>query len=120
MTEAKSRPEILLAEALAEAGYPAKLGHAFHAVRDWEFDLAWPQICLAVEINGRGRHQSKQGERRDAEKINAAVENGWRVLIYPARSVEIICRRALIVEQIARVICGVVCEESSAEVLETL
>lgn len=116
----RSEAEELLCDALIAAGYPPVRGHAFHDLRGWEFDFAWPQIKLAVEVDGRGRHQREQGEREDQEKINAAIEQGWRVLRYPARSVTTGTRRERIVEQIARLICGVVSPEDSACVLTRL
>lgn len=117
MGTVKSNAEELLRDDLVAAGYPPKVGHAFHELRRWEFDLAWPLIAVAVEIDGRGRHQTEKGEREDQQKINAAIEQGWRVLRYPAGSVKTHCRRALIVEQIARVICGVSSPEDSSCVL---
>lgn len=41
--------------------------------------------------------------RRDHEKMNAAVEMGWTVLVYPADAVFTIKRQSRIVEQIGRV-----------------
>jgi very-short-patch-repair endonuclease len=61
----------------------------FHPVRRWRFDFAVPKIRLAVEYNGHGgfvaaggksRHGSIIGMTGDAEKMNAAVGQGWRVL----------------------------------------
>jgi hypothetical protein len=52
--------------------------------RRWRFDFAWPAVKLAVEIEGRGRHQSVVGYRADCEKYNAAVAQGWRVMRFPA------------------------------------
>lgn len=114
---AKSTAEQLLHDALIEAGVPPKAHYAFHPIRGWEFDFAWPLIRLAIEVDGRGRHQREKGEREDQQKINAAVELGWRVLRYPARSVETGLRRERIVDQIRRIICGVESPEDSAEVL---
>jgi|SRR6476661_203659 len=56
----------------------------FHATRRWRFDFAWPAIKLAVEIDGRGRHQTVTGVRSDCEKANEAIRLGWRVLRFPA------------------------------------
>src|ERR1035437_4661972 len=49
----------------------------FHPERKWRFDFAWPLYQLAVEIEGRGRHQSFGGFEKDAEKYNAAAKLGW-------------------------------------------
>lgn len=58
--------------------------HRFHPVRKWRFDFAWPDMLLAVEIEGgtwaNGRHNRAQGYEGDCEKYNAAVMVGWRVL----------------------------------------
>ncbi len=66
---------------------PGSVGYReyrFHPTRMWRFDFAWPQIKLAVEIEGRGRHQSFVGFNKDIEKYNEAVRLGWRVLRFPA------------------------------------
>lgn len=65
----------------------------FHPVRRWRFDFAVPEIRLAVEYNGHGgfvkaggisRHGSITGMTGDAEKLNAAIGQGWRVLQFTA------------------------------------
>ncbi len=61
--------------------------HVFHPKRGWRFDFAWPELKLAVELDGRGRHQTVKGTRGDCEKLNAAVILGWRVLRYPATDI---------------------------------
>ena len=58
--------------------------YRFHDTRRWRFDFAWPDIKLAVEIDGRGRHQTVVGCRSDCEKANEAIRLGWRVLRFPA------------------------------------
>ena len=61
-------------------------GYRFHDKRKWEFDCAWPDVKLAVEIEGgeftRGRHTRGTGYQRDCEKYNAALDLGWRVYRY--------------------------------------
>lgn len=115
----KSNAEQLLCDDLTAAGYEPMVGYQFHSHRQWAFDLAYANdaIRLAIEIDGRGRHQREQGEREDQQKINAAIEDGWRVLRYPARSVRTAKRRERIVEQVERVLCGVSCPASAACVL---
>ena len=68
---------------LATVPLPAR-EFRFHPRRLWRFDFAWPAIKLAVEIDGRGRHQSFTGFKGDLEKLNEAVRLGWRVLRFPA------------------------------------
>jgi very-short-patch-repair endonuclease len=58
--------------------------YRFHPTRMWRFDFCWPQIKLAVEIEGRGRHQTFAGFREDTCKYNEAVRLGWRVLRFCA------------------------------------
>lgn len=58
--------------------------HRFDSSRRWRFDRAWLNCKLAVEIEGgtwvKGRHSRGAGMRKDAEKYNAAILQGWRVL----------------------------------------
>lgn len=58
--------------------------HRFHPVRRWRFDFAWPDVMLAVEVEGgvyaNGRHSRGAGFTNDCEKYNEATLMGWRVL----------------------------------------
>ena len=58
--------------------------YRFHPVRRWRFDLAYPQVKLAIEIDGgvyvSGRHSRGAGAEADMEKHAAALLLGWRVL----------------------------------------
>lgn len=65
-------------------GWDLVTQHRFHPTRRWAFDLAFPSQKLAVEVDGRGRHQTVAGVRGDCEKLNEAVRMGWRVLRFPA------------------------------------
>lgn len=62
--------------------------HQFHAVRRWQFDYAFPESKIAVEVeggiwrNGGGAHSHPLNIERDIEKYNAAAMLGWRVLRY--------------------------------------
>jgi hypothetical protein len=56
--------------------------YKFHPTRKWRFDFAWPNQMIAVEVEGRGRHQSFGGFEADAEKYNSAALLGWRVFRY--------------------------------------
>ena len=76
----------------------------FHPTRKWRFDFAWPNVKLAVEIDGMarggGRHQRYAGFTRDAEKGRAATELDWQVLHFtgddlrssPVQSVELVAK----------------------------
>ena len=65
--------------------------YRFHPKRRWRFDFAWPDLKIAVEIEGGvwtgGRHVRGAGFVKDCEKYNAAVEEGWRVLRFPGSMV---------------------------------
>lgn len=51
--------------------------------RRWRFDLCWPDLLIAAEVDGGtwsgGRHTRGRGFEDDAEKVNAATLQGWRV-----------------------------------------
>jgi hypothetical protein len=52
-------------------------------LRDWKFDFCWPDLSLALEIEGaigRGRHTTPKGFREDCHKYNEAWMLGWSVL----------------------------------------
>ena len=54
----------------------------FHQTRRWSFDFAWPDVMIAVEIDG-GRWKpggGRHGGDGDKEKLNEAAALGWRVL----------------------------------------
>lgn len=69
--------------------------YRFHPDRRWRFDFAWPDLALAVEIEGRGRHQTVVGFRHDCEKYNEAIAGGWRVMRFPATDFKPSTSRAL-------------------------
>ena len=56
----------------------------FHKRRKWRFDFAWPDLLIAVEVEGGvfsgGRHVRGQGYESDCEKYNEAQLLGWMVL----------------------------------------
>jgi hypothetical protein len=56
----------------------------FHNKRKWRFDLAWPELLIAVEVEGGiwtgGRHVRGEGYEADCEKYNEAQLAGWMVL----------------------------------------
>ena len=56
--------------------------YRFHPERKWRFDFAWPEIMLAVEVDGMhpsGRHNTRDGIAADNLKRNTATEMGWQV-----------------------------------------
>jgi very-short-patch-repair endonuclease len=58
--------------------------YKFHPTRKWRFDLAIPDVKLAIEIEGgvytKGRHTRGSGFIKDIEKYNEAAINGWTLL----------------------------------------
>lgn len=69
-----------------ETGAKGFLEYAFAKPRRWRFDAAFPQVLVAVEVEGAvwtyGRHTRASGFLRDKEKYNTAALAGWCVLRY--------------------------------------
>jgi very-short-patch-repair endonuclease len=88
-----SRLEAMLRLHLKAAKVPEpETEFRFHPTRRWRFDLAWPDLMLAMEVDGghwvNGRHTRPQGFANDLEKMNAAVLLGWRVLRFTSDQVK--------------------------------
>ena len=88
-----SAPEEMLEGHIKLAGLPEPAReYRFHPKRRWRFDFAWPLRKVAAEVDGgiysRGRQVRGRGFERDAEKRNAAVMAGWRVLHFTPRQVK--------------------------------
>ena len=67
-----------------------KREYRFDPSRRWRFDFAWPAYRVAVEIDGGiyagcKSHTHGPDIAKDQEKRNAAVELGWRVLVFNSR-----------------------------------
>lgn len=82
-----------LAFQLRAAGLPlAEREYRFDPVRRWRFDFAWPEMRVAVEVQGaiyvKGKHSTGRGIEKDHEKANAAVLAGWKVLQYSRVPIE--------------------------------
>jgi very-short-patch-repair endonuclease len=97
----KSPAETLLAVQLEQAGIPFEREYRFHPGRRWRADFHvdprpspqwWADAPLLIEIDGgswvAGRHTRGSGFEKDAEKLNAAAELGYRVLRYTPRMIE--------------------------------
>jgi very-short-patch-repair endonuclease len=91
----KSPAETLLAVQLEQAGIPFEREYRFHSERKWRADFSVEPIEAArilVEIDGgswvAGRHTRGTGFEKDAEKLNAAAELGYRVLRYTPKMIE--------------------------------
>jgi very-short-patch-repair endonuclease len=91
----QSNAELLLAVQLEQAGIDYIREFQFHDSRKWRADFSVEPIEAArilVEIDGgswvAGRHTRGTGFEKDAEKLNAAAELGFRVLRYTPRMIE--------------------------------
>ena len=67
------------------SGLPApEREYLFHPKRKWRFDFAWPDLLIAVEVEGGiwvgGRHVRGKGYEDDCMKYNEAQIAGWMVL----------------------------------------
>lgn len=85
MKKRRSHLEERLALWIQREGLPRPVREfRFARPRQWRFDFAWPELGLALEIEGgtwvQGRHGTGAGMRADAEKYNAATLDGWRIL----------------------------------------
>lgn len=56
----------------------------FHPTRRWRFDYAFPELKIAVEVEGgvwrQGRHTRGSGFVKDMEKYNTAAVLGWTLI----------------------------------------
>jgi very-short-patch-repair endonuclease len=67
--------------------------YRFYPERRWRIDYAWPDIKLAVELEGGvfiyGRHTRPTGFVKDMEKYNMLTQCGWRLLRYQPKKIDI-------------------------------
>jgi hypothetical protein len=55
--------------------------HTFHPTRQWKFDFAFPEVKIAIEIQGVGPgHTSPKGILNDHAKNFEAVRYGWTTI----------------------------------------
>lgn len=88
-----SDAEDLLCFQVKASGLPEPVRELrFSPPRRWRFDLAWPALRVAAEVDGGawvgGRHTRGAGFAADAEKLNAATLQGWRVVRFTPAMVE--------------------------------
>lgn len=84
--------ETLALHIRAEKLPPPKREFKFHGIRDWRFDFAWPDLMLAVEVDGgtrfgKSRHTRHEGFQEDCVKKNTAQLTGWKVLTFTTQMV---------------------------------
>ena len=57
--------------------------YRFHPKRKWRFDLAWPALLVACELEGgtwvKGAHSRGAHYASDCEKYSEAAALGWRL-----------------------------------------
>lgn len=64
-------------------GIPIKVQHLFHPTRQFRFDFAFPEIKLALEMQGYGPgHASFKEMYSDYCRHNEAVALGWQILYF--------------------------------------
>ena len=81
--------------------------YKFDPKRRWRFDTAFPTIKVAVEIDGTlGRHSTPSGEAKDNEKLNRALELGWKVFRYNSAQLGSKQKVTDAVEQVVAFICN--------------
>jgi len=88
----RKRLEKLLASQMSAVRLPdAVRQHRFHPTRRWQFDFSYPEIKLAIEVEGgtwvNGAHNRGAHYESDCEKYNAAALLGWVVLRYTTNMV---------------------------------
>jgi very-short-patch-repair endonuclease len=74
--------------------------YKFHPTRLWRFDFAWPELKVAVEIQGgafmrrKGRggrgggHTTAIGQAKDYEKHREAAVRGWKLLPFNSHELQ--------------------------------
>lgn len=80
----KSYLEARLAQFITARGLPRPVRQLkFHPTRKWTYDFAWPDLGVALEIEGAvfaaGRHTRGASYAKDCDKYNAAAALGWLV-----------------------------------------
>jgi hypothetical protein len=101
-TISDARAKVVMLDLCRAAGLPVPVGeYRFHPGRRWQFDYAWPDYKLALELEGgiwtQGAHAHPLNIERDIEKYTEAAILGWRILrVQPAdivtRGLDIVMR----------------------------
>jgi predicted transcriptional regulator of viral defense system len=105
-SRARSDVEVTALQSLLDAGLPRPV--VAHRVVDEqgrfiaEVDLAYPQLRLAIEIDGFRWHSSPERKRRDEQRQNRLVLAGWTVLRFSAS--EVLARPERLVSAVRRIL----------------
>lgn len=88
-----SAPEDRLAYQLRAVGLPKpEREYKFALPRKWRFDFAYPDLKLAIEVEGgtwvNGAHTRGGHYESDCRKYNRAALLGWRVLRFTTGMVD--------------------------------
>lgn len=84
--EHESSINTVLQQQFDERRLPAVPEYRFAPPRKWAFDFAFPDLHLAIEIEGID-HQKKNRYARDLKKYNTAARMNWCLLRYTAKQV---------------------------------
>ena len=77
----------------------------FDPVRKWRWDYCWPEFKVAVEVDGFGYgHGAANRIADNNEKRNAAIEQGWLILVFDSKLLGSMQGVADAVEQVQRVL----------------
>jgi very-short-patch-repair endonuclease len=78
------------ARGLPQAVREFRFAKNYNPPRQWRFDFAWPEHHVAVEIDGGifvgGGHNRGLQFSDNADKLNAATVNGWKILKFTTLS----------------------------------
>jgi len=85
MSKYKEYNKLIVTAYYVQQGLPEPVyEHKFHDTRRWKFDIAWPKLKIALEVEGGvftgGRHTRGKGFVKDMEKYNSAATLGWVVV----------------------------------------
>jgi very-short-patch-repair endonuclease len=76
--------EVLVERLLVDHGLPEPVRqHEIRSVKGWfiaRVDLAYPELKIAIELDGRAFHSDAEAFERDRERQNQLVLRGWTVL----------------------------------------
>ena len=88
----KDDPYPVFTALLTELGYPPVREFVFWPGRRFRWDYAWPDVKLALDVQGsvytQGHHTRGKGYEDDCVKANEAAIRGWVVLRCTPKHIE--------------------------------